>query len=1169
MSSSKKKSSLMRPPIARPLSKGSQSNVPLGPRYGRTRSSAILPADSNSSQMTLSRSQTPTVQNTGTKRKDRDFDRDSTEETNIHVVVRCRGRSEREIRENSGVVLSTDGIKGKTVELTMGPNAMGNKTYHFDRVFSPAADQSMICDEVITPILDEMLQGYNCTIFAYGQTGTGKTYTMSGDMSDISLGLISDTAGIVPRLLHSLFTRIQEADDESAVKCSFIELYNEELRDLLSADDRTKLKIYEDSQKSLSGGTYVQGMEEMYIKDATEGIRLLRTGSHKRQVAATKCNDLSSRSHTVFTVTTYIKRTAESGEDFVCAGKLNLVDLAGSENIQRSGAEKQRAAEAGLINKSLLTLGRVINALVDRGSHIPYRESKLTRLLQDSLGGHTKTCIIATVSSAKSNLEETISTLDYAFRAKNIRNKPQVNQMVSKKTLLHDFTMEIVKLKAELVAARQKNGVYLTAESYDMIVGESESRRILSEEQKAKIEALESTLRNKVQELHSLTTNFNSLKKENDDTRLNLDQTKDLLEQTEMVLSNTRQALAEKTQLKRAYKRTEEILHEIGGRLIGTLENTVTDVNGLHSKISRTSELHMRNRNTYEKSQQQVSGFTRNVRRKLDDFETQQKEQTNMLSARMASFVREQIQSLGDAQRSLYDRKETFEQTSSRMSEESAGFVHDMDHSLEEIKLLRDNVRGGVGHALNELSDAAARISAEVVDELGKFHGQLHSSYSSLGKDFRSIFEDILDQIDSQKSEADRLQQDLLLANVRAVEAHHIASSRLERVLEEERKRAASEREQLLSQISSLVHASGKAQDERWSTKLSTLRQDIHTSRVALEGAVGSYRQGVSQWSHQGQAFKEEVSKSRESLKSRLKQGWTEATQHNTAIQASTKTIHEKTVQIVDTQMKDIHEQMQVLDEFVGKARSQTFQHHERQSLSLEALTSSAKQSYDNVNGQFQTTSDRIHVLSRDAAESTDALLATLPPLAEDVHQPLIQLDTDISNAPLEEYIPTGETPQKTQYQYPTTLPRTETHGNTITTGEQRDADENNSPLNTHSHQSSSRRTITTSNQVYTDSEDEVALLRSTADMYTERLMDSRSGSGSLQEVDVNINAGLLGSEPITSSSARASNDIVPPTLQRRSTVESKIPHGMNGKIPVVKLEGRENSLLPVFSRRS
>ena len=217
-----------------------------------------------------------------------------------------------------------------------------------------------------------MLQGYNCTIFAYGQTGTGKTYTMSGDMSD-TLGLISDCAGIIPRALHSLFSKLEADDGETSVKCSFIELYNEELRDLLSLDDTIKLKIFEDGQKKGHAATMVQGMEEAYIKSVGAGIKLLQDGSHKRQVAATKCNDLSSRSHTVFTVTAYVKRTTETGEDFVSAGKLNLVDLAGSENIQRSGAENKRAAEAGLINKSLLTLGRVINALVERGSHIPYR----------------------------------------------------------------------------------------------------------------------------------------------------------------------------------------------------------------------------------------------------------------------------------------------------------------------------------------------------------------------------------------------------------------------------------------------------------------------------------------------------------------------------------------------------------------------------------------------------------------------------------------------------------------------------------------------------------------------------------------------------------------------------------------------------------------------------
>lgn len=216
-----------------------------------------------------------------------------------------------------------------------------------------------------------MLSGFNCTIFAYGQTGTGKTYTMSGDMTD-TLGLLSDHAGIIPRVLYSLFHKLEEK--ESTVKCSFIELYNEELRDLLSAEENAKLKIFENEPKrGQNGSTLVQGMEETYINSASAGIKLLQTGSHRRQVAATKCNDLSSRSHTIFTITTHIKRTTELGEEYISSGKLNLVDLAGSENIQRSGADNKRAAEAGLINKSLLTLGRVINALVDKSPHIPYR----------------------------------------------------------------------------------------------------------------------------------------------------------------------------------------------------------------------------------------------------------------------------------------------------------------------------------------------------------------------------------------------------------------------------------------------------------------------------------------------------------------------------------------------------------------------------------------------------------------------------------------------------------------------------------------------------------------------------------------------------------------------------------------------------------------------------
>ena len=547
---------------------------------------------------------------------------------------------------------------------------------------------------------------------------------MSGDMSD-TLGLLSDSAGVIPRVLHSLFDKLETEEAESSVKCSFIELYNEELRDLVAVDDNIKLKIYEDGQKKGHGATLVQGMEESYIKSASAGIKLLQDGSLKRQVAATKCNDLSSRSHTVFTVTVYIKRTAENGEDFVSAGKLNLVDLAGSENIQRSGAENKRAAEAGLINKSLLTLGRVINALVERGSHIPYRESKLTRLLQDSLGGRTKTCIIATISPAKSNLEETISTLDYAFRAKNIRNKPQVNQTISKKTLLREFTMEIEKLKSELIATRHRNGVYLTSEGYEQMVEESESRRILSEEQRDRIDTMEANLRNKVQELFTLTNNFTLLKRDFDTTRQTLDDTKGVLEKTEIVLTDTRQNLDEETILRRAYQSTEEQLNSIGGELISTLEDAVEDVGGLHSKIRRKSDLQSLNQQTWEFSQGHVTDVTTLVESRLGVFQNQQQQVVSALADRMEAFKNEELEKLETTQGFLCEKISSFDSSEKEVLAQTARAKDDMNEVLEEIKVLREEVKQKVGEGLNGLSAAAGRISAEVINELGEFHTQV------------------------------------------------------------------------------------------------------------------------------------------------------------------------------------------------------------------------------------------------------------------------------------------------------------------------------------------------------------------------------------------------------------------------------------------------------------
>ncbi|KIW20748.1 hypothetical protein PV08_01326 [Exophiala spinifera] len=971
------------------------------------------------------------VSTAGTKRKERDFDQDHGEETNIHVVVRCRGRSDREVRENSGVVVSTTGVKGKNVELSMGPNAISNKTYHFDKVFSPAADQAIIFEDVVAPILNEMMTGYNCTIFAYGQTGTGKTYTMSGDMTD-TYGLLSDAAGIIPRVLYSLFQKLEAEELECSVKCSFIELYNEELRDLLSPDDAIKLKIYDDSNNKKShSATVVQGMEESHINSAAAGIKLLQQGSYRRQVAATKCNDLSSRSHTVFTITTYVKKPSESGEDFICSGKLNLVDLAGSENIQRSGAENKRAAEAGLINKSLLTLGRVINALVDRSAHIPYRESKLTRLLQDSLGGRTKTCIIATVSPAKSNLEETISTLDYAFRAKNIRNKPQVNSMISKKTLLREFTNEIEKLKSELIATRQRNGVYLTNDQYEEITVESESRRILSEEQKARIETMEVSLRNKVQELFNLTNNFTTLKRDTEATRSTLENTKSTLLQTEAVLADTARNLAEEAVLREAHEETEEKLFRIGTELVSTVDMSVGDVHRLHAKLRRRSDLHAQNQGSWKTSVDNVATVSDLVDAEIERFQAAHAELIQASKKRMAEFLSAQRTHLESSAKMVLSKATELDKSRLVINGQSMKAKDDMNSVLEEIKDLRESVKEKVGEGLQGLSDAAAKISQEVILELEQFHSQLHTSYSGLGKDVKTMFDELTKQLTAQREEADTLRFALQEANRANIESQLAVSTQLQTIRDDERRIAEEERQKLKEQIFQLVDSSSQRQQERISDSLIKAQTNLVGAAEQFESADKEYRDKMDQWAEDDTGLMTMVVKAREDIKTKMKGDWTAINTRNSAIQKSTKAIHEESTKIVDAQLIQMSTQMATLDGFVTRARSQIDHDHAERSQNLDKLVSNVNEGFasleknsieqktilDNFEGEIQTHSDG------------EGLVASF----RDTVKPHLQdLKSEVTRSTFKDYLPTGQTPQKRDWEYPTTLPRTEHHESII-----------------------------------------------------------------------------------------------------------------------------------------
>nr|XP_009941700.1 PREDICTED: kinesin-like protein KIF3C [Opisthocomus hoazin] len=293
----------------------------------------------------------------------------------------------------------------------------------------------------VRPLIEAVLRGFNGTVFAYGQTGTGKTYTMQGAWAE------PEKRGIIPMSFEHIFTHISRSQNQQyLVRASYLEIYQEEIRDLLAKDQSKKLELKENPET----GVYIKDLSSFVTKNVKEIEHVMNLGSQTRSVGSTNMNEHSSRSHAIFLITIECSETGPDGQEHIRVGKLNLVDLAGSERQSKMGAHGERPKEASKINLSLSALGNVISALVDgKSTHIPYRDSKLTRLLQDSLGGNAKTIMVATLGPASHSYDESLSTLRFANRAKNIKNKPRVNED-PKDTLLREFQEEIVRLKAQL-----------------------------------------------------------------------------------------------------------------------------------------------------------------------------------------------------------------------------------------------------------------------------------------------------------------------------------------------------------------------------------------------------------------------------------------------------------------------------------------------------------------------------------------------------------------------------------------------------------------------------------------------------------------------------------------------------------------------------------------------
>ncbi|XP_068472847.1 kinesin-like protein KIN-7K, chloroplastic isoform X2 [Phaseolus vulgaris] len=350
---------------------------------------------------------------------------------NVTVTVRFRPLNPREIRQGEEIAWYADG--DTIVRNEYNPSI----AYAYDRVFGPTTTTRQVYDVAAQHVVSGAMEGINGTVFAYGVTSSGKTHTMHGDQR---------SPGIIPLAVKDAFSIIQETPNrEFLLRVSYLEIYNEVVNDLLNPAGQN-LRIREDTQ-----GTYVEGIKEEVVLSPAHALSLIAAGEEHRHVGSTNFNLLSSRSHTIFTLTIESSPCGENSEgEAITLSQLNLIDLAGSES-SKAETTGMRRREGSYINKSLLTLGTVISKLTeDKASHIPYRDSKLTRVLQSSLSGHGRVSLVCTVTPSSSSTEETHNTLKFAHRAKYIEIRASQNKIIDEKSLIKKYQQEIQCLKEEL-----------------------------------------------------------------------------------------------------------------------------------------------------------------------------------------------------------------------------------------------------------------------------------------------------------------------------------------------------------------------------------------------------------------------------------------------------------------------------------------------------------------------------------------------------------------------------------------------------------------------------------------------------------------------------------------------------------------------------------------------
>nr|XP_020482030.1 kinesin-like protein KIF11 isoform X1 [Labrus bergylta] len=935
---------------------------------------------------------------------------------NIQVVVRCRPFNTMERKSSSGVI-DCDQSRKEVLVKTGGMNDKASrKTYTFDMVFGPAAKQIEVYRSVVFPILDEVIMGYNCTVFAYGQTGTGKTFTMEGERTPNEQFTWEEDplAGVIPRTLHQIFEKLTENGTEFSVKVSLLEIYNEELFDLLSpSEDVTeRLQLFDDPRNKR--GVVVKGLEEVTVHNKDEVYQILERGAAKRRTASTLMNAYSSRSHSVFSVTIHMKEITLDGEELVKIGKLNLVDLAGSENIGRSGAVDKRAREAGNINQSLLTLGRVITALVEKRPHVPYRESKLTRILQDSLGGRTKTSIIATVSPSSSNLEETLSTLEYASRAKNIMNKPEVNQKLTKRTLIKEYTEEIERLKRDLAATRDKNGVYISTENYESMMSQITAQELSSAEYTDRIAAMEEELKKVTELFVDSKTKLEQCTVELDDKQQRLEETSQDLQQTKVKLSHEEFICSELSSV-------QDVLYDTAGQLLSTVDASTSDVSGLHDKLDRKKKVEQHNNGIQQSFAQRMDGAFSNMQRCVQQ---QGAKHQDMLSSysqsidgvlvmneaalkgamtTMESFVGGVGQLVAEGVARCQDRVQQQEAMCLKDKESVLQLLEEHQQDMEEVLVVRTLMGLSAVKELNDTLRATVETQRALADKVEAMK-EMGVFFSGLVQELAGMREASVQGLSALQTQHDKLEDEISQAQ----ERHQTGMKQTIQCLQDQLNLLTMEVQKDYTDL----RTSSKALQK----PLQTLQENINSGCSTVERLASSQADLLTSTSSSlASSLRLTTNQSLQTLDemtgccSHLHSAVSGLVDRDLQWSSKTREQAETAAQQHSTLMGMISSEAQALHQSVEKRCTEQLQAAEKQ---LSGRQEEVKRAVMAV--QNQTSQDRT-VLEQQQAELQDHV-ETSQELVSDFLQNELQQD-----------IPTGTTPQRREFVYPRQLVKSRT----------------------------------------------------------------------------------------------------------------------------------------------